>query len=378
MKTVKIPTCANPFVVIVNGIKYTYPAGATMEVPDDVAEVIEQHYEAHRKPASNGGGAKIVFTDSTDNLPIGLPDGTIAFVQRTDVVTADCLFNGVRLPGLPVYDRTVYPYAVIVLVKSATIQEVYKLIVSKEPTYIKYESDKYDLCGGSHMEFRYYRNRDSAWSNGTIGLTVGQFIRDSTYDGWLWANFDIQLNGETFKEASVPVCTEPMAADAYMYTNNNWYSHGAASNVAEQVVEQAKEYTDKKTEYAWSSYVDSDNYTFVNMANYIVLQNALVSPGGRVTLTADAGSDFEDRLSRIYQALNKGPCRICVGITNAGDVAGNRAFICLVPQVETAGYIATHFVQYEGEILILYMEFYSSQLTYSVQKLNVTPFVPAT
>lgn len=51
MKTVTIPTCANPFVVIVNGIKYTYPAGATVEVPDDVAEVIEQHEEAKTEPA---------------------------------------------------------------------------------------------------------------------------------------------------------------------------------------------------------------------------------------------------------------------------------------------------------------------------------------
>lgn len=49
MKTVIIPTCANPFVVIVNGIKYTYPAGETMEVPDDVAAVIEQHDVAHSK-----------------------------------------------------------------------------------------------------------------------------------------------------------------------------------------------------------------------------------------------------------------------------------------------------------------------------------------
>lgn len=51
MKTVTIPTCANPFVVIVNGIKYTYPAGATVSVPDDVAAVIEQHDEAHNNPA---------------------------------------------------------------------------------------------------------------------------------------------------------------------------------------------------------------------------------------------------------------------------------------------------------------------------------------
>ena len=50
MKKVTIPTCANPFVVIVNGMKYTYPAGETVEVPDDVAAVIEQHDEAHNNP----------------------------------------------------------------------------------------------------------------------------------------------------------------------------------------------------------------------------------------------------------------------------------------------------------------------------------------
>lgn len=51
MKSVTIPTCANPFVVIVNGVKYFYPAGETVEVPDDVAAVIEQHDEAHNNPA---------------------------------------------------------------------------------------------------------------------------------------------------------------------------------------------------------------------------------------------------------------------------------------------------------------------------------------
>ena len=50
MKKVTIPTCANPFVVIVNGMKYTYPAGETVEVPDDVAAVIEQHHDAHNNP----------------------------------------------------------------------------------------------------------------------------------------------------------------------------------------------------------------------------------------------------------------------------------------------------------------------------------------
>lgn len=48
MAYVKIPTCANPFVVMVNGKRYEYPAGVEMEVPDEVAHVIETHYKAEQ------------------------------------------------------------------------------------------------------------------------------------------------------------------------------------------------------------------------------------------------------------------------------------------------------------------------------------------
>lgn len=50
MKTVTTPTCANPLIIYINGKKFTYPAGATVEVPDEVAEIIERHEEAHPKP----------------------------------------------------------------------------------------------------------------------------------------------------------------------------------------------------------------------------------------------------------------------------------------------------------------------------------------
>lgn len=47
MRTVKIPECMNPFYVEVNGHKYSYPAGTTQEVPEDVAAVIEAHEGVH-------------------------------------------------------------------------------------------------------------------------------------------------------------------------------------------------------------------------------------------------------------------------------------------------------------------------------------------
>lgn len=54
-KVVTIPKDRNPFVVIVNGVKYSYPAGVTTEVPDEVADVIEKYVGAKPKPDPNAG-----------------------------------------------------------------------------------------------------------------------------------------------------------------------------------------------------------------------------------------------------------------------------------------------------------------------------------
>lgn len=59
-KIVTIPTCRNPFEVTVNNKTYTYTAGETVEVPDEVAEVIESHIDAghtETESSSNEGGA---------------------------------------------------------------------------------------------------------------------------------------------------------------------------------------------------------------------------------------------------------------------------------------------------------------------------------
>lgn len=52
-KVVTIPTSMNPFVVIINGVKHEYAAGETVEVPDNVAGVIEQYEKgSFPKPAA--------------------------------------------------------------------------------------------------------------------------------------------------------------------------------------------------------------------------------------------------------------------------------------------------------------------------------------
>ena len=45
MKTVHIPTNCNPFIVVINNNVYRYTAGDTVDVPDEVAEAIEDALE---------------------------------------------------------------------------------------------------------------------------------------------------------------------------------------------------------------------------------------------------------------------------------------------------------------------------------------------
>ena len=49
-KTITIPTNCNPYIVVINNHVYTYKAGETLEVPDEVAEAIEDAIELVPKP----------------------------------------------------------------------------------------------------------------------------------------------------------------------------------------------------------------------------------------------------------------------------------------------------------------------------------------
>lgn len=49
-KTITIPTNHNPYIVVINNHMYVYKAGETIEVPDEVAETIEDAIELEPKP----------------------------------------------------------------------------------------------------------------------------------------------------------------------------------------------------------------------------------------------------------------------------------------------------------------------------------------
>lgn len=85
---VKIPENMSPFVVIVNGVEYSYPAGTTQMVPEEVAEVIWQHVEAMPKPVPNSGGGgdmlvtiTVIMPADAEAQPEFLADKTFAEIE---------------------------------------------------------------------------------------------------------------------------------------------------------------------------------------------------------------------------------------------------------------------------------------------------------
>ena len=68
---VTIPTCRNPFKVIVNGKSYSYPAGTTQVVPTYVAEVIQHHIDMHPKEEPYAGYKVVKVANTTFYFPSG-------------------------------------------------------------------------------------------------------------------------------------------------------------------------------------------------------------------------------------------------------------------------------------------------------------------
>lgn len=66
-RIVQIPDCMNPFVVIVNGKSYSYPAGEHLEVPDEVADVIEAHIKMHKPKHISAPGSPVVARFSSED-----------------------------------------------------------------------------------------------------------------------------------------------------------------------------------------------------------------------------------------------------------------------------------------------------------------------
>lgn len=92
MKTIQIPTNCNPYIVVINNHVYTYKAGETIEVPDEVAEAIEDAVELVPKPKRYISRlASLVYksiTEVTDDDLDGLASiGDYAFYNCTKLAS---------------------------------------------------------------------------------------------------------------------------------------------------------------------------------------------------------------------------------------------------------------------------------------------------
>lgn len=92
MKSVKIPDNMNPYKVRVNGVLYEYPAGVEMEVPDKVAEIIEQTSRHHKEPVSVG--VPILDTDKWMKAENPEGSGSFSLNRKADTAIGEYSFAG--------------------------------------------------------------------------------------------------------------------------------------------------------------------------------------------------------------------------------------------------------------------------------------------
>lgn len=75
MKTIQIPMNSNPFTVVINNSVYQYKAGELIEVPDEVAEAIEDALKLEPKPKRYPGRLALLVDGSLSELTAEDLDG---------------------------------------------------------------------------------------------------------------------------------------------------------------------------------------------------------------------------------------------------------------------------------------------------------------
>ena len=116
------------------------------------------------------------------------------------------LYNGVRLPKLPEWDRGVYPYAVIWQHASS---KSYHLTCSSVPDIV-YGADEYYLPSADGEPMEAYRIADDSWEywykTTTSTDITNQIANALTKRPLVWANYEISREDDTvYLAASEPV-----------------------------------------------------------------------------------------------------------------------------------------------------------------------------
>lgn len=126
------------------------------------------------------------------------------------------LYNGVRLPALPEWDREAYPYAVICDSSSITAPEQYRLFVSAYPFVRNGDNERITTSVVDSEGFNWYCTIESRLSSTMLNVWTDfdeiTFTSAFSQKG-VWANHDIlDANGEVYLAAStpIPIYNEPV------------------------------------------------------------------------------------------------------------------------------------------------------------------------
>lgn len=84
-KTITIPKNNNPFIVNINNREYIYKGGETVEVPDEVAEIIQHHVDSVPKPL------EIEDNVSGKNYLPSYIDGSLTEITAEMIEGATCI-----------------------------------------------------------------------------------------------------------------------------------------------------------------------------------------------------------------------------------------------------------------------------------------------
>ena len=135
---------------------------------------------------------------------------------------ADYLYNGIRLPQLPEWDKTVYPYAYI----SYSPPYYHFLRCSQTPAYYNTNSTPvFSIwnpsidCAFNDGAFGIYDTDWGEWMthNNAGGFGLGAENPDEDDTTLIWCNHDVTYpDGTVFMKASEPVPVEPIDPTSFM------------------------------------------------------------------------------------------------------------------------------------------------------------------
>ena len=152
-------------------------------------------------------------------LALGLSGKPLPLAKKEPIAY---LYNGVRLPKLPEWDRVAYPYAAIYTYhgKHEPYNPIYRLVLSDSPFKIIYANSGLGYfytaikCYGNYIAYWKIKTADD-WSGDGSGADGMSFSLDDETGAVIWANTDIfyaddysadeTLAGTLYLAASEPI-----------------------------------------------------------------------------------------------------------------------------------------------------------------------------